>query len=129
MTGSFLRPSFGATEQDRTALVGWAITVVLVAAAAVVCAALIHATCFDPTPPLLRPEAGSPAAHYCSTVNPWKPWLSFTLVPTAIMVVVGWPLRRHALLVVLLALIIVGVIAANVAYANSLHDIGNSPLT
>lgn len=108
-----------ATREAQIA--GVLVAVGVVAVCAAICAAVVHAACFHPPPPVTRPEPGTPRGEYCEAVVRWKPWVSLTLGPVALMVVAGSLGRRRAWVLAIMALVICGVLIANATVVDSLE--------
>jgi hypothetical protein len=102
--------------------------IAIVAVVAVICAALIHLDCSAASPLEGHPEPGTPRAGYCSAIGSWRPWLSFTLGPTAVAALVGWPLRRWAWALLILAAVVIAVVIVDLVVARSLRPTILNPL-
>jgi hypothetical protein len=111
----------GRLATRKAQIAGVLVAVGVVAVCAAICAAVVHAACFHPPPPVTRPEPGTPRGEYCRAVLPWKPWVSFTLGPVALMAVGGSLGRRRAWVLAMMTLLICGVLIANASVADSLE--------
>jgi hypothetical protein len=92
----------------------------VVAIVAVACAAAVHNACFSPPVPFSTPDPGTPRGNYCDAVNPTQPWLSLTLLPVAVSLVVAFIFRRHWRVLMLVTVAIAGLLVANALVANNL---------
>lgn len=95
-------------------LVGW------VAIGSLALVYVVHSECIDPGPPVLRPEAGSPRAHYCAVADTGSLWL----LPIAAVLIVGLVIvvgRRRKLCALVAAVVALGALLANTLYVDSLH--------
>jgi hypothetical protein len=86
----------------------------------VLCAVLVHHSCFDASTPFPQPIPGTARAEYCDSVNSAIPWVTLTLVPIALMGVIGWVCRRRPRLVIAGVFILSLLLIANATVANSL---------
>src|SRR5664279_5584703 len=82
----------------------------VVAVVAVACAAAVHTACFSPPVPFSTPDPGTPRGNYCDAVNPTHPWLSLTLAPVALSLILAFVFRRQRLVLVLLTMAIAAVL-------------------
>jgi len=81
-------------EQWLAAVLGGLIVVALAAGLGAV---VFHKACFDPGPPVGRPVPGSQRAGFCSAVESTDPWLSLTLGPILIYLLLVAALRQRRL--------------------------------
>jgi hypothetical protein len=91
-----------------------------IAICSVLCMALVHQGCFEISAPFPDPIPGTPRADYCDSVNSVTPWISLTLVPTALMGVIGWVCRGRPRLVIIAVCVLSLLLIANAILANSL---------
>lgn len=106
------------TKAQRVGAVGAATG--FIAVLSVVCAGVLHHQCFEAMP-FSPPIAGTPRAGYCDAVQPWKPWVTFTVVPTLLFVVAGFGLRRRPIAVACIGIVIVLCLILNVVIVGQLE--------
>jgi hypothetical protein len=107
----------------------WAFEVAVVAVVAVICAAVVHHACFDATSAIAAPSSGTPRGEYCAAVEPWRPWISFTIGPTVVAALIAWFGRRRQLIVMPILLVVCAILVADALVASSLRLEVISPLT
>ena len=93
---------------------------VFIALIAGICAYAVHVACFEPPPPIVRPDPGTPRGEYCAFVDPKAPWVSLTLGPTLLMTLVGLVLRKHRRLLISATLLLALALVANAVVSNNL---------
>lgn len=96
-----------------------AVSVYVVAIAALSSAAFVHGACYG-TFGSEPPESG-PLVSYCNAVDPTHPWLSLTVPPVLVMLAGGYLLRRRGWAPLALAAILCVFVIANAVVATHLH--------
>jgi hypothetical protein len=94
--------------------------VMVVAAAAVAAAIGVHHACFDPPPPVIRPDPGTPRGEYCSAVLSVHPWITLTVGPSVIALLLASAIRRRVWAIWVVSLVIGVAVIANAIVANEL---------
>jgi hypothetical protein len=109
------------TDRTSTALTAPAVlSVLLVAFVALCCAYSVHLACFDPPPPVTRPDSSTPRGGYCDAIETTRPWISLTVVPTLAMAILAFALRRRPWALSAIAGLGSAAMIANAIYAHSL---------
>jgi hypothetical protein len=77
---------------ERTLLAGvwWMIGTLVIG---VICALATRHGCLHPGPPVIAPEASTPRAEFCSTIDGGSPWWSFVVGP-AVLVALAWTVTK-----------------------------------
>jgi hypothetical protein len=119
MSGS-ARPLTGSSP-TRLGLPGLLGVLVLTALVAALGAAYVHHACFDPGPPVSRPDPGTSRGEYCSAIAPYRPWTSLIVAPVLVVAGVWLVSRRRAAVVWAFAVLLGTVLLVNAGVANSLE--------
>jgi hypothetical protein len=65
----------GRANHWRLTMAACVFLLIAVAALSLICALIVHHSCIDPPPPVIRPDPGTPLADYCSAADTAHPWL------------------------------------------------------
>ena len=95
----------------------------LVGCVGVLCAAVVHSGCVNPGPPVSHPDAGTPRAGYCGTMDGRTLRAAVVVLAVVLVGLTGvaarrrplWPLLATAL--VILALLADAVVATSLTFA------------
>lgn len=94
--------------------------VAAVAGIGVVCAVEVHQACVNAFP-FAGPQAGTSRAAYCNVVEPTHPVLSLTLMPAAVVLLVGVAVRMKVRQILIVAAAISALLIGNAIVANELN--------